>query len=81
MTYLIRMMDVLAVHSELTLTDLAMLSRMNHKRCRILLIWMLDSGYATTRLLKKRRYVALTQTGIEFARRVHELNDMSRFPP
>jgi predicted transcriptional regulator len=83
MKYLIRMMVVLLAHDELTVTNLAMLSRMNYERCRNLLTWLLDSGYARTRLSKKRRFVALTQTGIEYAKRILELGNVrnSRLNP
>lgn len=78
--YLTRTMDVLAAHGELTVTNLAMLSRVNHKRCVALLKWLQHSGYIQTRLFKKRRFVALTQAGCEFARHLQEVNDLTYFP-
>jgi len=78
--YLIRIMDVLAGHSELTVTNLAMLSRVNHKRCLDLLLWLHESGYTRTRIFRKRRYVALTQNGCEYARHLQAVRDMTQIP-
>jgi hypothetical protein len=67
---------VLATQGELTPSSVAMLSRVNHKRCRILLEWMQDAGYVRARSLRNKRYFMLTQSGHEYARLVHGLNDM-----
>ena len=72
-------MAVLADQGELTVTNVAMLSRVNHKRCGTVLMWMVDSGYIETRVIKKKRHVVLTQTGCEYARRMQELSDMTHF--
>lgn len=80
LTYLVRIMRVLASRSELTVTNLAMMSRINHQRCSALLEWLQDSGYAQARLVRKRRFIALTEIGRDFANRLLEVNDMTHFP-
>lgn len=77
--YLLRMMYVLATYGELTVTDLAMMSRMNHKRCNVVLQWLLDSEYAEIRSFKTKRHVTLTQAGREYAKRLMEVSEMSHF--
>lgn len=80
LTYLVRIMDVLTAHGELTVTNLAMLSRMNHKRCNDMIEWLKCSGYVRTSLFKNRRYIALTETGRAYAGRLLEVNGMTHFP-
>lgn len=78
-TYLVRMMNVLIGSRNVTVTNLAMMSRMNHKRCNSMIRWLQDSGYVQTKVCGKKRYVALSQPGREYAGHLLEVRDMT-FP-
>ena len=78
LTYLVRIMGVLISHGEVTITNLAMLSRVNHQRCRELSKWLQDSGYAETRVHRGKRYVMLTERGYDYGTRLLEVNGMTR---
>ncbi len=80
LTYLCRTLKVLVLHTELTITNLAMLSRMNHKRCNVLLRWLEKSGYVEIRMFGKKRYITLTSIGLEYARHMQEINEMTQYP-
>jgi predicted transcriptional regulator len=80
MTYLSRILDVLARHGELTITNLAMLSRMNHKRCVFLIRWLHDSGYVEIKEIKNKRYIGLTPPGNEYAKCMLQVNDKTHLP-
>ena len=77
--YLTRILDALSTHGELTVTNVAMLSRMNHNRCNAILKWLQITGLVNTRICNNKRYVALTQTGHDYARRLQEVNDVVHF--
>jgi predicted transcriptional regulator len=71
---------VLASHGELTITNLAMLSKTNHKRCGALLKWLEDSGLVEFHPLKNKQFIALTPAGLEYARHVVEVAELARHP-
>ncbi|MGI0012049.1 MAG: hypothetical protein ACREBU_01200 [Nitrososphaera sp.] len=78
MTYLVRIMGVLISHGEVTTTNLAMLSRVNHKRCRELIRCLQDSGYVATRMHRSKRYVILTEAGYNYGKHLLEVSAVTR---
>ncbi|UVS68828.1 helix-turn-helix domain-containing protein [Nitrososphaera viennensis] len=74
--YLARVMKVLIENDGITVTNLAMLSRTNHKRCNVLLARLEQRGFVKIRTKGKRRYVILTERGTTFARRVVEVSQL-----
>ncbi|MGI0012057.1 MAG: hypothetical protein ACREBU_01240 [Nitrososphaera sp.] len=78
MTYLVRIMGVLISQGQVTVTNLAMLSRVNHKRCKELISGLQDAGYVETRLHRSKRYVILTESGYEYGKRLLELSAVTR---
>lgn len=74
MTYLVRIMRVLISQGEVTVTNLAMLSRVNHKRCTELIVWLQDSGYVEIKLHRSRRYVILTENGHNYGERLLDVS-------
>jgi predicted transcriptional regulator len=74
------MMGVLMDSTELSVTSLAMISRMNHKRCNAMIRWLHDSGHVRIKVAKKNRSVILTQNGREYARRLLEVKNMTNSP-
>lgn len=77
MTYLIRIMSVLSQHGELSITNLAMLSRVNHERCAAMTVWLQAAGLVGTKLSDRRRYFTLTTSGHEYARRMQEIKEIN----
>jgi predicted transcriptional regulator len=71
-------MGIMISHGEVTITNLAMLSRINHQRCRELTSWLQASGYAVTRLHRQKRYVILTERGYDYGTRLLEVNGLTR---
>lgn len=71
--YLTRMLGALTANGELTVTNLAMLSRVNHKRCRSMLNWLERSGFARISVRNQKRYIGLTESGMSYARRIRAL--------
>lgn len=80
MTYLVRIMGVLVNHVDVGVTSLAMMSRMNHKRCNVVIRWLEDSGYAYKRVFREKGFVVLTQSGREYAERLLEVKNMTHSP-
>jgi predicted transcriptional regulator len=76
--YLVRILAVLLDHDEVTITNLAMMSRVNHRRCREVVGMMRDSGYARTTVRRKKQYVGLTESGYRYGKRLLELGAMTR---
>jgi predicted transcriptional regulator len=68
----------LVSRQKVTITNLAMMSRVNHQRCRELVGWLQDSGYAEVRVYRRKRYVILTESGYDYGRRLLEVNTMTR---
>jgi predicted transcriptional regulator len=66
-------MGILISHGEITVTNLAMLSRVNHKRCTELIGWLRASGYVETRMHRNKRYVMLTESGYSYGNRLLEV--------
>jgi hypothetical protein len=75
--YLSRIISALAVNGELSITNLAMQSRVNHLRCRAVVDWLQFSGYVNVVMRDNRRIVALTETGLSYSKRVFELGDVT----
>ena len=78
MTYLVRIMAVLISQGEVTVTNLAMLSRVNHKRCTELIGWLQDSEYVEIKLHRSKRYVILTENGLAYGERLLEVSAATR---
>ena len=78
MTYLVRIMGVLLSHGEVTVTNLAMLSRVNHKRCTELIRWLQDSGYVEIKLHRSSRYIILTESGHNYGQRLLDVSAATR---
>ena len=76
--YLVRILAVLLDHDEITITNLAMLSRVNHRRCRELVGWMQGSGYVKMKVRRKKQYFGLTESGYRYGKRLLELRAMTR---
>ena len=74
MRYTIRAVDVLMNERVITITNLAMLSRLNHKRCRILVDQLEHVGYIETRKDGNKMYVHLTDLGKEYGWKLMNLN-------
>lgn len=72
--YLLRVTQVLRDNSSLTVTNVAMLSRINHTRCTALLKRMELAGYVTFTLKSKKKYVSLTRKGRENASKLVEVS-------
>ena len=66
-------MEVLVTYYEISITNLAMLSRINHQRCRQLVKTLEACNYLTTRFEGKRQYVAITPLGRTFAEKLFEI--------
>jgi predicted transcriptional regulator len=73
MIYSVRAMKVLLYYDEITITNLAMLSRINHQRCRNLVLSLQSAKYLSTRFEGKRQYVSLTPSGRAFGMRLLDL--------
>lgn len=74
MRYLARLMEVLTTHDRISITNLAMLSRINHQRCGELLGRLERAGYVGTRMSKGRKYFLLTDRGKDSARMLLDVN-------
>lgn len=74
--YLFRIMQVLLERETITVTNLAMLSRTNHKRCNVLLARLEETGFVSVKSNGKNRYVALTESGLLFAKKLVEVNEL-----
>lgn len=75
--YLLRMMDVLEGQGEMTLTNIAMLSRINHKRCTELVEHLRTAGHLEAIWVGNRRYFRLTQKGGQYAKKLREVGELS----
>ena len=75
-TYLFRIMQVLLETETITVTNLAMLSRTNHKRCNVLLARLEQTGFVSVKSNGKNRYVVLTESGLLFAKKLVEVNEL-----
>jgi predicted transcriptional regulator len=71
-------MGVLMSQGEVTMTNLAMLSRVNYQRCKELSSRLEESGYAEIKAHHQKRYVILTESGYDYGRRLLEVNGMTR---
>jgi predicted transcriptional regulator len=78
--YLIRIVKSLASQGELTVTNLAMASRMNHKRCSSVLEWLVKTGMTQKRISGKKRYFALTHRGWEFLDHAEKMGSIAHSP-
>ena len=76
--YLVRLMSFLLIRDETTITNLAMMSRINHQRCLELIRWLQASGYAHISERRKKRYIALTEDGYRYGKRLIDVYEMSR---
>ena len=76
--YLLRIMEVLEERGEMTLTNLAMLSRINHKRCTELVEHLKSADHLEARMVRGRRYVRLTQKGGQFVKSLREVRELSQ---
>ncbi len=74
MKYLVRLMEVLTNHDPVTVTNLAMLARMNHKRCNNLVRQLERTGCVETNTIGNKRFVFLTETGNEYAEKLLDVN-------
>lgn len=74
MKYLLRIMKVLKTHNHLTVTNIAMLSRINHKRCRAHIEWLEQKGYVTMKVLKGKKNIILTSSGLHYADKLLSVN-------
>jgi predicted transcriptional regulator len=75
--YLLRLMEVLEENGEMTVTNLAMLSRLNHTRCTELVEQLQSADHVDIRILGRRRYVRLTQKGSMYAAKLREVGELS----
>jgi predicted transcriptional regulator len=80
MRYIPRMVETLVENGELTVSNLAMLSRTNHRRCNDMLRWLQGFGYVRRRVHDNRRFIVLTESGIEFAKCLEPLKRMTEVP-
>jgi predicted transcriptional regulator len=60
------MIKVLAQQHQIGVTDLALLSRVNHQRCMINLSWMEGLGLVRITPKNNRKEVVVTETGKEY---------------
>jgi predicted transcriptional regulator len=68
-------LEVLTKNDILTITNLAMLSRINHKRCGAILRNLENLGYINEKPSEGRVYFFLTERGKEFAAKVFDVNN------
>jgi predicted transcriptional regulator len=73
MRYLTRIMNVLLLHKTLTVTNLAMLSRVNHKRCNSLVKTLEGRRLVETTMVGNKRFVLLTPEGNDYAKKLTEI--------
>ena len=78
MRYLVRIMGVLISQGQVTVTNLAMLSRVNHMRCAELIGWLQNSGYVEIKVHRKRHYVMLTENGHTYGERLLDVSAATR---
>ena len=74
---ILRIMLVLAEHETITITNLAMLSRMNHKRCVKLVTSLEKAGTARMEAKSNKRYVSLTTKGREYSNKLSEIGKIT----
>jgi len=68
MRYFMRIIKVLAENQQVGISRLAALTRMNHKRCTTILLWMEGKGYVSTSLKAGRKTVYVTEKGMPHIR-------------
>jgi predicted transcriptional regulator len=66
-------MEVLVRYPDISVTNLAMLSRMNHGRCNDFLQNLEKRGYVVLKSQGKKKQVTLTQSGAELGRKLIDL--------
>ncbi|MGI0013901.1 MAG: hypothetical protein ACREBU_10740 [Nitrososphaera sp.] len=66
MKYFMRIIKVLAEHQQIGLSNLARLSRMNHKRCRAIVKWMEQEGYLVVLSKGGRKTITVTEQGMRY---------------
>jgi predicted transcriptional regulator len=71
--YIVRIMGTLMKNSEVTISNLSMLSRVNHFRCSQNVRWLEKQGYVILRYSNGRKFVTLTQEGADYAKRFEGL--------
>lgn len=64
--YVLRMVRVLAQQHQIGVTDLALLSRVNHQRCMTNLSWMEELGLVQITPKNNRKEVIVTDTGKDY---------------
>lgn len=62
-TYATRIMKVMLQQDEITITNLAMLSRVNHQRCKLVVSTLHSAGYVAVKSRGKWEYFLLTNSG------------------
>ena len=70
---ILRIMQVLAGHETITITNLAMLSRMNHKRCVKHVTGLEKAGIVRIETRSNKKYVSLTTKGREYSDKLSEI--------
>jgi predicted transcriptional regulator len=73
LTYLARIMEVLIEYHRITITNVAMLSRINHQRCRAIITFLVASGYVDSQFDGSKEYFSLTNPGLKLAILLHLL--------
>ena len=67
--YLMRIIQVLFNHPKIGISDLALLSRMNHQRCVAIVRWLAQLGYVRISVENNRKEVIVTESGSDFIRK------------
>jgi predicted transcriptional regulator len=70
---MVRIMNALILHDTLTVTNLAMLSRVNHKRCNSMLKTLEEWRLVETTMVGNKRFVFLTPEGNGYAKKLTEI--------
>ena len=73
LTYVGRLADVLLKYERLNVTNLAMLSRINHKRCGALLERLKKLDYIDKKEEDGQVFFFLTENGREYAMKVRDV--------
>ena len=78
--YLVRVMDVMSGRQQVSITNLALMARLNHRRCTELVYWLVESGYCEIITENKNRMVRLTDSGFQYGLQLLKVNSMTDTP-
>ena len=74
MKYLIRIMQVLMEYESISITNIAMLARINHKRCSVVLTWLEAAQFVNAKVSGSKKFYSLSPSGFAYGIKLLEIN-------